>query len=57
MAICDIYDALAASDRPYKKAMPPDRALGILEAEAKAGKLDSDLVRVFTDAQIYLVGP
>jgi HD-GYP domain-containing protein (c-di-GMP phosphodiesterase class II) len=57
MAICDIYDALAASDRPYKKAMPPERALGILEAEAKAGKLDADLVRVFTDARIYLLSP
>jgi HD-GYP domain-containing protein (c-di-GMP phosphodiesterase class II) len=57
MAICDIYDALAASDRPYKKAMPPERALGILEAEAKAGKLDSDLFRVFADAKIYLPTP
>jgi HD-GYP domain-containing protein (c-di-GMP phosphodiesterase class II) len=57
MAICDIYDALAASDRPYKKAMPPERALGILEAEAKAGKLDADLFRVFIDARIYLHGP
>jgi HD-GYP domain-containing protein (c-di-GMP phosphodiesterase class II) len=57
MAICDIYDALAASDRPYKKAMPPERALGILEAEGKAGKLDADLVRVFTESRIYLLGP
>jgi HD-GYP domain-containing protein (c-di-GMP phosphodiesterase class II) len=56
MAICDIYDALAASDRPYKKAMPPERALGILEAEGKAGKLDADLVRVFTESRIYLLG-
>jgi hypothetical protein len=31
--------------------------LGILEAEAKAGKLDADLVRVFTDARIYLLSP
>lgn len=57
MAICDIYDALAASDRPYKKAMPPEKALGILEAEGKAGKLDADLVRVFAEGRIYLLAP
>jgi HD-GYP domain-containing protein (c-di-GMP phosphodiesterase class II) len=56
MAICDIYDALAAADRPYKKAMPPEKALRILELEAKAGKLDADLVQVFVEARIYLPG-
>lgn len=55
MAVCDIYDALAASDRPYKKAIPAERALGILEAEAKAGKLDADMVRIFSEARIYLL--
>ena len=41
MAIADIYDALTASDRPYKKAVPVDRALDILRAEARKGGLDS----------------
>lgn len=54
MTICDIYDALTASDRPYKKAMPPERALDILDKEAKAGKLDSDLLGLFKEAKIYL---
>ena len=27
MTICDIFDALSAADRPYKKAVPPERAL------------------------------
>ena len=53
MAIADIFDALTASDRPYKRAMPAERALGILEAEAGANFLDEDLVRVFIESKIY----
>ena len=37
MSICDIFDALAASDRPYKKAIPAEKALDILNLEVKAG--------------------
>ena len=55
MAICDIYDALTASDRPYKAAMPSDKAYGILEMEAKEGKLDRDLVGVFINAGVNRV--
>src|SRR4029077_1422342 len=43
MAISDIYDALTASDRPYKKAMPAQRALDILSEDVKRGQLDRDL--------------
>jgi HD-GYP domain-containing protein (c-di-GMP phosphodiesterase class II) len=53
MTVSDIYDALAASDRPYKRAVSPDRALAILEEESKAGFLDPDLVRLFIDARIF----
>jgi HD-GYP domain-containing protein (c-di-GMP phosphodiesterase class II) len=54
MTICDIYDALAASDRPYKKAMPPERALDIIEFEVRAGKIDGELFKIFTEAKVYL---
>lgn len=47
MTISDIYDALTAGDRPYKKGLPTERALDILAAEAKAGKVDPDLLRIF----------
>ncbi len=47
MAIVDIFDALSAADRPYKKAVPNDRIFSILREEANAGKLDSDLVELF----------
>jgi HD-GYP domain-containing protein (c-di-GMP phosphodiesterase class II) len=53
MTIADIFDALVALDRPYKKAQPVDRALRILDEEARAGKLDADLLRVFVDAELY----
>jgi len=53
MTIADIFDALTASDRPYKKAVPIDRALSILESEVHAGKCDAQLFRVFVDGEVY----
>src|SRR5213082_2494781 len=53
MTIADIYDALTAQDRPYKRAVPLDRALDILHAEAGAGKLDRDLLDVFTAKRVF----
>ena len=49
LAVCDIFDALTASDRPYKKALPVDRSLAILEDEARSGVLDEAVVRVFLE--------
>ncbi len=53
MAIADVYDALAASDRPYKKAVPLERVLAILKEEAGREVLDSDLVDLFIEKNIY----
>jgi HD-GYP domain-containing protein (c-di-GMP phosphodiesterase class II) len=53
MTICDIYDALVAQDRPYKRAVPTHTALEILHAEAGDGKLDLDLLDIFVDKQIF----
>jgi HD-GYP domain-containing protein (c-di-GMP phosphodiesterase class II) len=53
MTISDIFDALVAWDRPYKKAVPVEKALAILTDEAGHGKLDQDLLRVFIDAKVY----
>ncbi len=55
MAIADIFDALTASDRPYKKAVPLDKALDILGFEVKAGKCDADLFRIFVEAKVWSV--
>ncbi len=54
MTIADIYDALTARDRPYKKAVPRDRALAILGFEVKDGNIDGDLVKLFIEAEVYL---
>ncbi|MGH9456345.1 MAG: HD-GYP domain-containing protein [Thermoanaerobaculia bacterium] len=53
MTVSDIYDALTASDRPYKKAVPTPRALDILGMEVKEGLLDREVVDVFIEAKIY----
>ncbi len=53
MTICDIFDALVAWDRPYKKAVPVERALKILNEEATDGKLDADLLEIFVTAKIF----
>ncbi|HEY5949639.1 MAG TPA: HD domain-containing phosphohydrolase [Kofleriaceae bacterium] len=53
MAISDIYDALTASDRPYKKAMPVEKALDILASDVKRGQLDSELFEVFVGARVW----
>ncbi|HEY0591561.1 MAG TPA: HD domain-containing phosphohydrolase, partial [Thermoanaerobaculia bacterium] len=53
MTVSDIYDALTASDRPYKRAISTDRALDILGMEVKDGLLDRDLVRIFIEAKVF----
>jgi len=55
LTICDIFDALAARDRPYKRAVEPERALDILAAEAARGTLDAELLRIFVEAGVYRV--
>jgi len=55
MTICDIFDALTASDRPYKAAVPAEFALDILQKEAKAGSIDQSLMKVFIESAAYKV--
>jgi HD-GYP domain-containing protein (c-di-GMP phosphodiesterase class II) len=53
MTISDIYDALTARDRPYKRAVPVPKALEMLRDEAKAGQLDPDLLEIFIARRVY----
>ena len=53
MTIADIFDALTASDRPYKRALSADKALSILNMEAKDGLIDQHLVDVMVQAGVY----
>jgi HD-GYP domain-containing protein (c-di-GMP phosphodiesterase class II) len=53
MTICDIFDALTASDRPYKRAVPVERALSILDECVRANEIDPELFRLFREAKVY----
>ncbi|MDH5644095.1 MAG: GAF domain-containing protein, partial [Gemmatimonadota bacterium] len=53
MTIADIFDALTASDRPYKRAVPTQTALDIMSMEVKDGHLDADLFDLFHQAKVY----
>ena len=53
MTVADIFDALTAADRPYKRAVPVARALDILHLEANAGKVDRDALQAFIEARVY----
>ena len=53
MTISDIYDALTAQDRPYKRAVPLERALDILHDEALKGQLDKELLEIFAARRIF----
>ena len=53
MSISDIFDALTASDRPYKKAVPLEKALDILGFEVKDQHVDAELFRIFKEARVW----
>lgn len=53
MTISDIFDALTAADRPYKKAVPIPRALDIMASEVKTGMLDPELYRLFAEGKVF----
>jgi HD-GYP domain-containing protein (c-di-GMP phosphodiesterase class II) len=53
MTISDIFDALTARDRPYKRAVPVERALDIIGQEVKSQLLDPVLFQLFIDAKIF----
>jgi HD-GYP domain-containing protein (c-di-GMP phosphodiesterase class II) len=53
MTIADIFDALSAADRPYKRSVSLERALEILGFAVKDGELDASLFEVFLEAKIY----
>ena len=55
MAVTDIAEALTASDRPYKKAMPLETVYRILRSMADGGELDPSLVELFIEKDIYKI--
>ncbi|MCB9934990.1 MAG: GAF domain-containing protein [Planctomycetes bacterium] len=53
MAVADVFDSLTASDRPYKPAIPLERAIKILQAMADEGDLDPEVVNLFVETRIW----
>jgi HD-GYP domain-containing protein (c-di-GMP phosphodiesterase class II) len=53
LTISDIFDALTASDRPYKAAVPGPKALDILASEVKAGRCDPLLFQIFVEGEVW----
>jgi hypothetical protein len=54
VAIADVFEALTASDRPYKKAMPLSQSLKILGQMKLDGHIDPDLFDIFVQDKIFL---
>jgi HD-GYP domain-containing protein (c-di-GMP phosphodiesterase class II) len=54
MAIADIFEALTARDRPYKKGKPLSESLRILGNFSLNGHIDPELFDVFIRSKVYL---
>jgi HD-GYP domain-containing protein (c-di-GMP phosphodiesterase class II) len=53
LAVADVFEALTAADRPYKKAKTLTESLTIMGFMVKDGQLDKDLVSFFLDSGLY----
>lgn len=55
MTIADIYDALTAADRPYKRPLSRAVALNILHDEVSKNHINGDLLDVFIQREVFRV--
>jgi HD-GYP domain-containing protein (c-di-GMP phosphodiesterase class II) len=53
MAIADVFEALTAGDRPYKKLMPVSDALRIMANMKRDHHLDPDLLELFVRSEVW----
>lgn len=54
MAVADIFEALTASDRPYKKAKKLSEAIRIMSFMVKDKHIDADIFQLFLSSGVYL---
>ncbi len=54
LAVADVFEALTASDRPYKKPNSLNQSLRILSFMVKDKELDKDLVKFFVDNDLHM---
>ena len=53
--LADVFEALTAPDRPYRKPATVSQAQGMMQQMAQEGHLDSDLLEVFIDQKMGFV--
>ena len=53
MAVADIFEALTAGDRPYKKAKTLSQALGLMAHMRDEGHIDGDIFELFVSTGVY----
>lgn len=54
LTILDVFEAMTAIDRPYKKAMPVERAFSILHEMADQGQIDTGLLNLFEESRAWI---
>ena len=54
LAVADVFEALTASDRPYKKAKPVSVAIDILHKMVEDNHIDRDCFELFLKEGVYL---
>lgn len=54
LAVADVFEALSAKDRPYKKPMPMSQAIKILNFMVKDNHVDKNLVDLFINSGLHI---
>ena len=53
LTILDVFEALTAKDRPYKKPMPTEKALLVLDDMADCGQIDAEILALFKQSRAW----
>ena len=54
LTILDVFEAMTAIDRPYKRPMPAEHAFRILQEMADQGQIDQKLLALFEQSRAWL---
>ena len=54
LIIIDVFEALTSRDRPYKKPMPAEKAIGILYNMAEKGEIDMEILNLFEQSKAWI---
>ncbi len=55
LCVADIFDALTAQDRPYKPAVPLQKAIDILYMDVDQNHINREIVDIFVNKKVYRV--